>query len=102
MLEKQHDWLRIQYLKSKTQCEEEGLNFTRDQLLSVCLTAKNSLFTVEKSAPMQAVFGRQPAILPNMEQGDALLDESVGTPGLSRHSIRVREREYYREHVAFT
>ena len=91
MLEKHHDWLRMQYLKTKTQCEHEGLNFTKEQLLSVCLTAKNSLFTVGKSTPMQAVFGRQPAILPSMEQGDAVLDDDNGTPGLSRHTIRVRE-----------
>ena len=53
MLERHHGWLRQQYLKCKSQCEEEGLNFTREQLLSVCLTAKNSLFTVGKSTPMQ-------------------------------------------------
>ena len=41
---------------------------------------------------MQAVFGRQPAILPNLEQGDALLDDSgVGPDGISRDSIRIRE-----------
>ena len=92
MLEKHHDWLRQQYLRTKTQCEEEGLNFTKERLLSVCLTAKNSLFTVGKSTPMQAVFGRQPAVLPNLEQGDALLDDTnTGPDGVSRHSIRLRE-----------
>ena len=76
MLEKHHDWLRLQYNRVKSQCLEEGLNFTKEQLLSVCLTAKNSLFTVGKSTPMQAVFGRQPAILPSLEQGDAILDDT--------------------------
>ena len=92
MLEKHHDYLRQLYLRVKAQCAEEGINITSDLLLGICIVAKNSLFTVGNSTPMQAVFGRQPAILPNLEQGDALLDDSgVGPEGISRNSIRVRE-----------
>ena len=92
MLEKHHDYLRQLYLRVREQCAEEGINVTKELLLGICIVAKNSLFTVGNSTPMQAVFGRQPAILPNLEQGDALLDDSgVGPDGISRNSIRIRE-----------
>ena len=92
MLEKHHDYLRQLYLRVREQCAEEGINVTKELLLGICIVAKNSFFTVGNSTPMQAVFGRQPAILPNLEQGDALLDDSgVGPDGISRNSIRIRE-----------
>jgi hypothetical protein len=92
MLEKHHDYLRQLYLRVKAQCAEEGINVTKELHLGIRIVAKNLLFTVGKSTPMQAVFGRQLAILPNLEQGDALLDDTgVGPDGISRHSIRIRE-----------
>ena len=56
------------------------------------MTAKNSLFTVGGITPTQALFGRQPAILPDMEQVLSNLDDTNGTPdGLSRGRHRMRE-----------
>ena len=50
-LEKQFDGLRIQYSGRKTQCNDAGLNFTREQFLSVCVKAKNSLLLVGRLLP---------------------------------------------------
>ena len=92
MLEKHHDILRRVFLRLVVQLAEEGIKATADHILSCALTAKNSLFTVGDSTPMMATFGRQPAVLPNIEQATSMLDDShTGPDGLSRGRHRIRE-----------
>ena len=92
LVEKHHDILRVTYFKIVLQAAEEGIQVTEEQALSLAITAKNSLFTVGNSTPMQAVFGRQSPLLPNLDTSPAgLEDESGGTDGHSRGRHRLRE-----------
>jgi len=92
MLEKHHDILRQQFLRIKSQCAEEGIAISDRLCMFEAVIAKNALFTLGKYTPLQAVFGRQPSILPDLESGDGNLDDSVGGPeALSRNRHRVRE-----------
>ena len=92
MLDKHIDMLRQMFLRLVTQAAEEGLPATQDHLLTCALTAKNALFTVGDTTPMQAVFGKQPAVLPNIEQCTAQLDDRTGGPDMisrGRHRFRI-------------
>ena len=89
MVEKHHDILRQMYLRVRAQADEEGLNYTAQQLLTITVTAKNSLTTIGGFSPLQAVLGYQPGILPDLDRTDALQDDSEG--GVTRHMYRLRE-----------
>jgi hypothetical protein len=87
MLETHHQILRMIYLRLTTQARTEGIRATKDHILTCALTAKNSLFTVGDTTPMLAVFGRQPSILPNLEEIASHHDDShTGPDGLSRQT----------------
>ena len=50
-----------------------------EQLLSLAVITKNSLITIGGYTPQQAVFGQQSPLLPDMSQGDALLEDERST-----------------------
>ena len=92
MAEKHQDLLRQTFLRTWSQAQREGLPITNDHCLTVSLTAKNSLFTVGDMSPMQAVFGRQPAVLPNLDAPATTLDDThTGPELLSRGRHRMKE-----------
>jgi len=92
MAEKHHDLLRHVWLRIRTQAQLEGLPVTNDHCLTAALTAKNSLFTIGDTSPQMAVFGRQSAILPNLEAAGVTLDDShTGPDGISRGRHRMKE-----------
>ena len=73
------------YLRQVAQAKEEGIVATKQHLLTCALTAKNCLWAIEHSTPTIATFGKQPAILLNLETATAQLDDShTGLDGLSR------------------
>lgn len=92
MLEVHHHILRQTFLKLVAQAHEEGIRATNNFLLTCAVTAKNALFTVGSSTPLQATFGTQPAILPDIEQVTANIDDSnTGPDGISRGRLRLKE-----------
>ncbi|CAE7222318.1 unnamed protein product [Symbiodinium sp. CCMP2592] len=72
------------------QLEREGLVYTFPSLLAEAIFAGNALVHVGGSTPYQAVYGRQPAMLPPLEIPDMAESEQVGEAG-------DRQRSYIRE-----
>ena len=72
------------------QLEREGLVYTFPALLAEAIFAGNALVHVGGSTPYQAVYGRQPAMLPPLEIPDMPERENVG-------EIGDRQRSYVRE-----
>jgi hypothetical protein len=69
--------LRLTYVRNIAQCEEGGIRIGENHL--GCSTS------------FQAVFGAQPSVLPDLDQCDAVLDDSNILPdGISKHRRRVR------------
>ena len=57
--------LRDQWHRSKDQLQQEGISVNNDTLLTECLLAGNCLVAVGGSTPYNALFGRQPGMLPD-------------------------------------
>ena len=92
MLEKHNHLLRLTFLKLRSQAIQEGIQATKQHLLTCAVTAKNCLFTIGDTTPMIAVFGRQSAVLPNTERTASTLDDShTGPDGPSRGRHRLQE-----------
>ena len=90
MVEHHHDILRQLYIRIKAQCEEEGLAYDDEAILSQAVTANNLLTTVGRYSPQQAVFGVQPGILPDSTAVSSHLEDA--DEGLcARQSHRLRE-----------
>ena len=66
IIERRGAVLREQWHRSKSQMQEEGLNVDNDLLLSECIMAGNCLVAVGGTTPYNALFGRQPGILPEL------------------------------------
>ena len=66
-IERAGAYLRVALHTAHSQCDREGVRTTFDVFLSMIVFAKNALVTVGGHTPYQAVFGRQPAMLPPIE-----------------------------------
>jgi len=62
-----------------------------DQILGEACFVTNALLTVNNCTPYNAVYGRVPHILPSIDQGDVINENSLDLPGLIRHTFRLRE-----------
>lgn len=81
MSEPHHHILRQTCLCLVSQAQEEGMRVSKNHILTCAVTAKNSVGTVGNSTPLQAAFGTQPSVLPNLEDVVANLDDSNTGPG---------------------
>ena len=63
-IERRGAMLREQWHRSKSQLQLEGVAADNDKLLSECILAGNCLVAVGGSTPYNALFGRQPGVLP--------------------------------------
>jgi len=63
-IERAGAYLRVALHTAHSQCDREGVRTTFDVLLAMVVFAKNALVTVGGHTPYQAVYGRQPAMLP--------------------------------------
>ena len=92
MVERHHSILRSCYLRLAAQAKEEGIEAPENHLLTLAVTAKNALFSIGGVSPTQALFGRQPAVLPDIERVLSTLDDTnAGPDGLSRGRHRLQE-----------
>ena len=90
MVEEHHDILRQLYARIKAQCEEEGLAYDDEDILTQAVIAKNLLTTVGRYSPQQAVFGTQPGILPDDNTVPSNLEDA--DEGIfARQNHRLRE-----------
>ena len=90
-VERHHEVLRQQLHRLCGQARSEGLNLAFADLLSEAVLAKNALLTVHGTTPYEAVFGRRPTLLAELEVPNVshVSDSSGGA--LSRHVVRARE-----------
>ena len=69
------------------QCVQEGLQISINMVLALSVFAGNALTTVGTGTPYQAVYGRQPLMLPPLE------GEAVHTGDSNEGHVEARVRE---------
>ena len=67
-IERRGAMLRDQWHRSRSQLQQEGVAVSNDQLLTECILAGNCLIAVGGSTPYNALFGRQPGVLPALPE----------------------------------
>jgi len=84
--------LRDQIHRMDAQLKADGINdIPFKHRLTEAVFAGNALITVNSSTSYNAVYGRVPKILPDINCPDAEHEEDVPKPGLMRHEHRLRE-----------
>jgi len=74
------------------QLEAEGISYIPfKQRLNEGAFSLNALLSINGSTPFNAVYGRSPKILPDINCPDATHEHDVPMPGLIRHTNRLRE-----------
>ena len=74
------------------QCQLEGMNHIPfKHRLSEAVFCLNALLSINNTTPFNAVYGRSPKILPDINCPDASHEEDAPAPGLIRHTNRLRE-----------
>ena len=93
VVERHHEILRRTLHTTETQLMQENVTVPFEQVLASCVATKNALTVVGTATPYQALYGRNPIMLPPMEGGSVgQLHGDGGDPDtLSRHQARVRE-----------
>ena len=91
VVQRHNEMLRQSYHKIRSQCAQDGLTCTKEEMLDEAVFAKNALTSVHGQTPYQALHGRVPNLLTNFdpEASPALDDETGGAA--SRHVHRLRE-----------
>ena len=62
--------LRVCLHVTEEQAKREGLTISFEQLLATCIFAGNAMITVGNATPYQCVYGRQPPMMPPIENPD--------------------------------
>jgi hypothetical protein len=88
IVERHHTILRETYLKIKQQADEEGVSYTMERVLTMAVVAKNALTNIGGYMPQQAVFGTQSALLSDMSQGDAAMEDERSTHRLREIALQ--------------
>ena len=93
VVERHNELVRDALHKTESQLIKEGITIPFEQVLAIVVFVKNAITVVGNATPYQALFGRQPTLLPPVEGGSSgQLDGSRVNPGtLSKHYARVRE-----------
>jgi len=65
-VEKRGDLLKIQLRNMDTQCKSEGIFVPFPRLLAEAVFAGNALISINSTTPYNAVYGRVPSILPDI------------------------------------
>ena len=79
MVERHNALLRTIIHHVEEQLEREGIHVPFEQVLSICIFMKNALTVIDGCTPYNALYGRQPALLPPLEGGHigAIVDLSL-------------------------
>jgi hypothetical protein len=88
-IEKRGDLLKTQLRKMDTQCKHEGISIPFPQLRAEAVFAGNALISINSTTPYNALHGRVPHILPDINHVTAT--PSNDTPASIRHANRLRE-----------
>ena len=79
--------LRVSMHTAEGQCVQEGLQISTNMVLALSVFAGNALTTVGTGTPYQAVYGRQPLMLPPLE------GEAIHTGDSNEGRVEARARE---------
>ena len=91
VVERQHEILRTALRKCQTQLAIEGQEIVFSHVLADAVFSKNALLAIGEGTPYIALYGRVPALLPQLEHiaGTSHLDDETGIDGpRSVHSLR--------------
>ena len=91
LIERHHQVLRDVLHKIETQALTESLSIDRETLLSEGLHVKNIMTSVGGHTAHEAVLGQAPRLLFDIEEGPASDDATALSPGVGRHTARLRE-----------
>ena len=84
--------LRDTVHRVQSQLRQEGISDVPfHSVLSEAVFAGNAMLTVNGSTPYNAVYGRVPRVLPGIDQVDNPNSQSEPSPGMVRHTHRLRE-----------
>jgi hypothetical protein len=91
IIERHHQILRatLHKIQSQTELEELGISFP--MLLAEAVYVKNALTAIAGHSPFEAVFGRVPRLLFDVEEGAISADAQGTHAAVNRHVARLRE-----------
>ena len=91
-IERRGALLRDTIHRIESQLKEEGLaGIPFSSILAEATFCGNALLSINGSTPYNAVYGRVPALLPSISQIDSPEEAKEPSPGLIRHTHRLRE-----------
>ena len=91
LIERHHQALRDLLRKIESQALAESLGINGDIIVAEGLHVKNIMTSVGGSSPHEALLGRAPRLLMDIEEGGAALDEAGLSPGIGRRVACLRE-----------
>ena len=93
MVERHHQTLRLTVQKLLAQARSESLSISAADIVAEAVLAKNAMSNVAGFSPYEAVLGRKPNLLIDLDcpTTSAVDDSSGGLIGISRHATRIRE-----------
>ena len=92
IIEKRGDLLRTQLKLTDTQMRAGNIVAPFPVRLAEAVFAGNAMLSINGSTPYNALFGRQPQMLPSLDGSAAALNDTTGNlEGMSRHVHRIRE-----------
>ncbi len=93
IVERHHQVLRDTIHKIKDQADQEGLMLPIDDIVAEAVLSKNAFTKVGDFSPYQAVLGRTPQFLSELDSPtiSSLDDETGAVLGANRHAVRLRE-----------
>jgi len=77
--------------KMVDQLKIEGIKMTAEQILAEATFVTNAMLTINNCTPYNAVYGRVPNILPDIDRPDAINEGALNHPGSIRNVHRLRE-----------
>ena len=88
-IEKRGDLLKTQLRKLDTSCKQEGISIPFPRLLAEAVFAGNALISINQTTPYNALYGRVPNILPDINHVPQ--PPTRDAPEQIRHANRLRE-----------
>ena len=88
-IEKRGDLLKTQLRKLDTSCKQEGISIPFPRLLAEAVFAGNALISINQTTPYNALYGRVPNILPDINHVPQ--PSTRDAPEQIRHANRLRE-----------
>ena len=97
LVERHNEILRQALHRTETQVKQESLISSFQWVLAIVTFMHNALICINGSTPYNALFGRQPPILPPLE-GGYIAETEIARRTDVPHRPRANTRNFYRRH----